>query len=341
MSKYIQMYDSDVKIPWVDVDNVENITKEDMQRSQFSETTFKNVVQRNIERILVPKSASLISVAGQCVETKTLDDISVHITDQPTGGVSVEFPVNPNSGDSALITSVADKKPSIHQMERADISYNVKPEAKIVGNSASIHEEYRTDASEQLAAKMDNLFIEGLDDSYLSTNTVNLTNAWDTDDGDPDEDIGNAITQLMKVSGINPNRFGSVDTPRWSLIVPVGAYASFIKTKVIDNHIINYGDYLRNKHGLQILFSRPPFNFDGTWELGNNAYLIPTNDRKVGRFYMFNGRRDVPSMYRDVTPKGEHITLQYWLTYIAAASERTGNTGNTNERIYKLGGIIS
>ena len=145
----------------------------------------------------------------------------------------------------------------------------------------------------------------------------------------------------MENSGINPNSFGSVDTPKWSLIAPVGAYKTLIKTKIIDNHIVNFGDYLRNKYGLQILFSRQPFNFDGTWELGNDAFLIPTNDRKVGRFYMFNGRRDVPSMYRDVTPKGEHITLQYWLTYIAAASEKTGNTGNTNERIYKLGGIIS
>lgn len=340
-SEVFHDYGNDLQIPFVDVSNIERIPE--TVKDKFTDTNFAKVIQRNIEREVIPKSAALISVAGRSVPTVSIDNISVRITNQPTGGVTVEYPVNTNAPDTAEITAVKDKPTVLRVLSRADISYNVTPEANIVGDQAATHAEYLQDAREALAARMDNLFIEKLDDSVPTGHTTTLAAAakWSASTSDPDANLNDAIKKILEDSSLDPNSGDATGGSKWTLILPISAYDVVKQTRVIDNHRLTYEQYLTQKHAVQILWSRKPMGFVGTWELGKNAYLFPTMDRRVGSFYIFSGRAGVPSMYREVNPRGERITMQYWMEYIPGASEETGEYGATNERTYKFGGIVA
>jgi len=324
-------------IPWVDVDNLTKIPES--FREKFTETDFSRVIQRNVERLVIAKEYALLSVAAQSVPQINYDNINVRMTHQPAGGVSIEYPVSPRNGDTAAIKAVKEKPTTLYSLDRADLSYLVTPEANILGENSVIHQEYMMEAKEQLAANIDNTFIKGLADSYATSNTADVTWKKLDSDGDYaaniDKDLNDAIATILTNTSINPNIVNGSGS-KWTLILPISMWGVMKQTRVIDNHRLTYENYLMEKHKTQILWSRKPFGFEGTWNLANNGWLFPTMDRKVGNIYVFSGRPGAPSMYREVTPKGERITMQYWFSYIPSHNEETGEAGNTNNRIFRF-----
>ena len=332
-------YGTDINIPYVDVNRIKEIPRE--FREKFSETNFSKVIQRNIEREVIPKGAALISVSGRSVPTKGVDNIHMRVTTQPAGGVEVEFPVDARAVNTAEITSVKDKPTVLQVLSRADISYLVTPEANILGENSSIHSEYMTDAREALASKMDNVFISKL---KLAAKSTAAGAKWDADTTDPDGDINDAITRIIENTSIDPNSGEGTGTGKWTLVLPIKAYGVLKQTRVIDNHRLTYEQYLLQKHKVQILWTRDRFGGKEKSGIGSDGFLFPTMDRKVGQFYMFSGRAGVPSMYREVNPRGEKITMQYWMDFIAGPNEETGDftytNTNKNNRIQQITTIL-
>ena len=334
-------YGSDMQIPYVDVKRIKELP--DSVREKFSETNFSKVIQRNIERTVIPKGAALISVAGRSVPTMNMDNIHMRITTQPAGGVEVEFPVDARAVNTAEITSVKDKPTVLQVLSRADISYLVTPEANILGEQSTTHAEYMTDAREALAAKMDSVFISKIKAAAKATDKTAVWTAAASDTAGPDVDINNAITRIIENTSTDPNSGEGTGTAKWTLLLPIKAYGVLKQTRVIDNHRLTYEQYLLQKHKVQILWSRDRFGGKEKSGIGVDAYLFPTMDRKVGQYYIFSGRAGVPSMYREVNPRGEKITMQYWMDFIAGPNEETGEFPTTtikNNRIQKINGIL-
>ena len=340
MSEYIHEFkqESSGTIPWIDLDNITKIPE--TFREKFTETDFAKVIQRNVERVVIPKEAALMSVAGMSVPQVNHDNIHLSITNQPAGGVAIEYPVNPRTTNTAEIQAVKDKPTVLRQLDRADLSYLVTPEANILGEQNVIHAEYLAESKEQLAAKIDDEFLRGIEKQAGNKKTDANWKA--VSDGDysanVDKDLNDAIETILSKTAINPN-MGNGSGSMWTLVCPVELWGTLKQTRVIDNHRLTYEQYLLEKHKTQILWKREPFDFtsDRTSDQKKSAYLFPTMDRHVGSMYIFTGRAGVPNMYREISPKGERVTMQYWFSYIPAANEETGSYADgENNRVYKF-----
>ena len=350
MSEYIHEFkqESSGTIPWIDLDNITKIPE--TFREKFTETDFAKVIQRNVERVVIPKEAAEMSIMGMSVPQINHDNIHLSITSQPSGGVSIEYPVNPRTTNTAEIQAIKDKPTVLRQLERADLSYMVTPEANILGEQSVIHAEYLAESKEQLAAKMDDVFLKELAGAVPSSHkksakwkkvTTAVTTSGSEKDSDyyanVDKDLNDAIEKILVDTAINPN-MGNGSGSMWTLVCPIELWGTLKQTRVIDNHRLTYEQYLLEKHKTQILWKREPFDFtsDRTSDQKKSAYLFPTMDRHVGSMYIFTGRAGVPNMYREISPKGERVTMQYWFSFIPAANEATGEYGDTNNRIYEF-----
>ena len=333
MFKEFQMVEGN--IPYLDTKEVKSIPPEVIDR--YGETGFQQVFQRNIEREYIGKEAAIISVTGQCMMMRQATNIDVSITGGPMGGVSVKYPVEAGSGDTAEIQEMKEKATKLFRLDKADVKYLVSPEAQIVGEADLAHEEYALESTEQLAARIDNKTITQLLAIASTDNTVSAAGEWGTSSAKPEQDIATAIKNILKNSAVRPNQRSTANTTKWSLILPIGVYDHFNDFRVVDNVKQTLADYITQRWDLQILYSRAPLGTTG-WPLTNQAILLPTMDRKIGSFRWFDGGGRVPSMFVKQGSDGLKVEASFWMNFLNAPNELDGSF-DTNLRISRITGI--
>ncbi len=323
-------------VPYVNTKRIKEIPHTVIEK--YGETDFKSIFQRNFEREYLAKQAALLSVTGQCLPIQPTTTLDVSITANPTGGVEVEYPVEASAGDTAEIQHMKDKPTKLYRLNRADVKYTITPESQIVGYTDLIQSEFMLEANEQLNARVDNLTLTSLNSIAYSDNAVAATDTWNDSDAKPDKDIAQAIGNIITNSSIDPNMVEGQGS-RWTVILPIKVYPHLNNLRVIDGTKQTIRDYITTKYSLNLLFSRAPFGTTN-WPLVNDALVIPTKDRKVGKFRTFDGAGRVPSMYTHQDPKGLEVTMQYWMNFIPAPDEADGSF-TTNRRVAKITGIAS
>ena len=321
-------------IPYVDPSRAADLP--DAFFDKYSETNVQQIFQRNIEREYIPKQAALISVTGQCMITKQLGNIQTIVKNTPAGGVSVEYPVSPRSGDTSEIQSLPEKQTYMKTLDKATIKYVIPPEVSILGDTNTIHADYMLEAYEDLAAKIDRETFKTLESRVTAANTDGATAPWGGTGATPEQDVATAIGNIIENSSIDPNR---INTPgMWALILPIQVYDKLNAIGVIDNIKTTIGEYIVKRWGVDIFYSRKPF-LATDWPLTDKAFLIPKNDRYVGAFGYFDGGGRVPSMFVDQSEAGIKVSANIWMNYLPTPDEVDGSL-TTNKRIAKITGIV-
>lgn len=320
-------------VPYIDVKNVDKIPQETIDK--FGSTDFRQVFQRNLEREYVMRQAALMSVAGQASIVQPADNLNVLVTASPVGGVEVKYPTGVDNYDTSEVSRLRDKKTQSFALDKVEVKYTIGPEAMIVGDGNMVNAEYIEEVNEQLAGKLDKTFIDSLKAKKHTANGVTAGSKWDADGGAPEEDIAEAIGNILKNSGVNPNPAGQA--AMWSVILPIGAYHVLNKIRVIDSIKTTINEYIARKYNLQFLYTRAPLG--ESQYLTTEAIVIPTKDRKVGKLRTFDGAGRVPSTYSMQDANGIHVTANYWMKYINAPDEVDGDFTD-NRRIAVISTIL-
>ena len=304
---------------------------------KYGEADFRSIVQRNIERLYIAKEAALLSVAELAVPFQPINSLNALVTAGQSGGVSVQYPIDGSQGNGGVDTNIKDAVTIPVALPRANVTYKVNHEAVLLGGSLAENDSI-LEATEQLGAKMDMTMISELIAKKHTGNNVPASATWTTT-GDPYADINSAINKIMSNSAVNPAIVAS-RKDAFTAIVPIEARTGLTKISVIDGLKVSLEQYIQDKLSCKIVYSRKPFNTpdNDTWPIDNEAIVIPTKDRKVGRFYTFDGGNVMPNMFVTMDEHGKRVSTNYWMKYIVAPNEKDGTTGD-NRRISVITGI--
>lgn len=326
-------------VPYIDLKNIKNIPE--LVIDKFGETDFQKVVQRNVERDIIGKEAALLSIVDKCIINRMRTNIDVSVVATPSGGVTVSYPANAGGGKSSERGPIKNKSTTLHRLDRAEYSYVVSQESKIIGEMSEIQADYLIETNEQMSAKIDETVIKGLNSSVIADNIAGAADVWGGTNGDPAQDISTAIKNIIENSAVDPNR-GSLraDTPRWTVILPIGVYDKLNDIVVIDQSRQTIGDFISRKYDVQFVYSRQPFDFEGTWPISTDALLIPSFDRKVGVYNNFDGGGRVPNMYTTEDAEGTHVTGNWWMNYIITPDEKDADPAKSR-RVAKITDIAA
>ena len=307
--------------------NVKNPGKHEQEVLQLlGAADFRQAVQRNIEKDYIEKTAALMSVASIASEFRSINSLYTVMERSPAGGVKAQFPIESGIGNQGLDTSGVNLVPKSVLLDRANVTYKILHEAMIEGGNPAENDAI-IEGQEQLGAQMDHHYLTELVAKKLAANDVNGSD-W-LGAGDPFDDINQAINKIVENSAINPN--GKVDS--WfTVIVPIKYRVALEKITIIDGLKIGLSELIRQRLGAQIVYSRPPFfNPQPAWPIVDEAIVIPTKDRHVGRFYTFDGG-SMPSIFVTTDENGKRVSTNSWMKFSVTPNEKDGSLAN-NQRI--------
>lgn len=318
------------EIPRINVKNPGKFEEELLQK--FGAADFRQAVQRNIEKDYIEKTAALMSVASIASEFRSINSLYAVMERSPAGGVKAQFPIESGIGNQGLDTSGVPLVPKSVLLDRANVTYKILHEAMIGGGDPAENDAI-IEGQEQLGAQMDHHYLTELKAKKLTANDVD-GGAW-LGAGDPFADINSAINKIVENSAINAN--GKTDA--WfTVIVPIKYRVALEKITIIDGLKIGLSELIRQRLGAQIVYTRPPFfNPQATWPLVDEALVIPTKDRHVGRFYTFDGG-SMPSIFVTTDENGKRVSTNSWMKFSVTPNEKTGSLSD-NQRIGLIGSI--
>ena len=324
-------------VPWYSPAEMNNpeLQKELMQRFGASDAT--DVVVRNLEREYIQSQSALMSIANGLVPSQALSNLHILENQRPGGGVSVRYPLEPTNLGETEADKLKDMGSNYIHLERGNVTYHVLHEA-IFESGNMAENDLIAEAAEQMAAKMDNIIITGLKEKKFAANSFDADNTWTTT-GRIYDDINKATTKIIENSAINVNSM-SGNGSFFSCILPIALRETMQKREVIDGVKTTIQRQVEENLNTKILYTRKPFFGEVGNPLTNEALIVPTNDRKVGRLYTFNGGSAFPTTYQTSNENGKRVSQNSWWKFAVAANEKDGSTTN-NRRIAVIGDIIS
>ena len=308
---------NETRIPYLDLKDAK---ARQVLLQAYGATDFSDIVVRNLERLYIQKEAALMSVASESILSQPISGLHTLINQSPAGGVRVQYPVDQsNMGDSEA-DHLPDMGAQYLNLDRANVTYHIAHEAVFEGGNLAQNDSI-LEATEQLAAKIDKVLITDLIAKKFAANNVAAANPWDTT-GVPYDDIKSATSKIIANSAINV--MGIRGNPKFfTCVVNVALREAFQKREVIDGVKTTLGEQIGTNLNTQVLFSRAPFTGEGdSWPLTTSAVVYPTNDRKVGKLYTFDGGNVMPSLFQTEDENGKRISQNSWWKVGIAANEK-------------------
>lgn len=319
----------DTEIPRIDVTQK---GKYQHLLQKFGSADFKSVVQRNIEKDFIERQAALLSIVNTVSLFKKVNGLTTIINATAGGGVKVQYPIDAGVGNTGRNT-VNDPLVGLPvSLPKANVTYRVLHEAMMEGGRMA-EDDQIMEGVEQLKAKMEDRFLVKVKAKKFAGNDVTAADTWTTT-GSPFDDINKAINNIEVNSAVDPNSGGGT---KYSLIAPIATKEGMEKLQVVDGVKMSTGEIIERRLKTQILYSRKPFRFTGTWSLLTQALLIPTKDRHVGKFYTFDGGA-MPSIFQTIDEDGKRVSSNSWMEYQVAPSEIDGTTSD-NPRIALIANV--
>ncbi len=326
------MYTVIGEIPTLDLKNPDaKINEEVLQK--FGAADFRQVLQRNVEKDFIERTAATITVANQSAVFKAVNNLYTIMETSSAGGVKVQFPIDGPTGNTGRDTTNGPLVPKTVVLDKANSTYNITHEAMLDGGDPAENDAIM-EAAEQLGFKYDDQFLSELVAKKFGGNDVNGS-AW-LGAGDVFDDINNAINKIIENSAINPN----AKRDAWfTAIVPIKYRVALEKITIVDGLKIGLSELIAQRLKCQILYTRSPFNLEAgdVAPLVDKAIVIPTKDRHVGKFYTFNGG-PLPSTFVTVDEQGKRVSTNTWAKFAVTPSEADGSL-TENRRICEINTI--
>lgn len=318
------------QIPWLDLSKPKSHEK---VLQEYGAADFRQVVQTNIEKSFIEKQAALLSVSNLVSPFIDVKSLNAVIEASVNGGVTVQYPIDGTVGETGRDTSNGPLVPKLVRLSKANITYRISHEAMMEGNDLAENDSI-TEGYEVLGGKMDAEFLTELSAKKDPDNAVDGTN-WNGSAGDPYGDINKATNNILVNSAINPN----TKKDGWfTVIAPLEYRATLEVMTMIDGLKTSLTELIKKELKVDIVYSRPPFRYEGVWPLVNKAIVVPTQDRHVGRFYRYSGGNALPSMFVTVNEDGKRVSTNTWMKYAVAPAEKDGDL-TKNNRIAEIGSI--
>lgn len=317
------------EIPTLDLKHPEaKINEEVLQK--FGSADFRQVLQRNIEKDFIERTAAGITVANESAVFQSVNNLYTIMETSSAGGVKVQFPIDGPSGNTGNKQANGPLVPKTVVLDKANSTYGITHEAMLDGGDPA-ENDMIVEAAEQLGYKYDDQYISELISKKYAGNNVNGS-AW-LGAGDPFDDINTAINNIISNSAINPN----AKRDNWfTCIVPIEYRVALEKITIVDGLKIGLSELIAQRLKCQILYTRSPFNLEAgeTASLVDQAIVIPTKDRHVGKFYTFNGG-DLPNTFVTVDENGKRVSTNTWAKFAVTPSEADGSL-TENRRIAEI-----
>lgn len=320
------------EIPTLDLKNPDAAMNEEVLQ-KFGAADFRQVLQRNVEKDWIERTAASITVANQSAVFKAVNNLYTIMETSSAGGVKVQFPIDGPTGNTGRDTVNGPLVPKTVVLDKANSTYNITHEAMLDGGDPA-EQDSIVEAAEQLGFKYDDQYLTELVSKKYSGNDVNGS-AW-LGAGDPFDDINTAINNIISNSAINPN----AKRDAWfTCIVPIEYRLALEKITIVDGLKIGLSELISQRLKCQILYTRSPFNLEAgdTAPLVDKAIVIPTKDRHVGKFYTFNGGA-LPSTFVTVDEQGKRVSTNSWAKFAVTPSEANGSL-TENRRICEINTI--
>ena len=305
---------------------------------QYGEADFKNTVLKNFAKDYIMKEAALLSVVELTSILQPVDTLNVIQNTSPAGGVKVSYPIEAGVGNQGQVDA-KDVVGTTISLRRANVSYKISHEVAAIGNADLTRSDSILEATEQLSAHMDFEYINALVDAKYTGNDISaLSNKWSTSTGDPFDDINQAIGNIESNSSVKVNNLAA---STYSLIAPIQAKSHLNKNRVIDGQHTTIGSQIESRLSTQIVYTRQPFVIGAElspWPLATSCLLIPTKDRKVGKFYTFDGA-GMPSLWETEDEDGKKTSQNTWMKYKVSPNEKDGTFAD-NRRIALISDIL-
>lgn len=314
------------EIPRIDVNTPD---KYEELYQQFGAADFRQVVQRNVEKDFIERTAALLSVAQIASVFKPINNLHTIMERSANGGVVAQYPIDGATGGQGRDTANDALIPKTVVLDRGNVTYKITHEALLEGGEPAENDAV-VEGAEQLGAKMDDHYLTELVAKKLAANDVNGS-AW-LGAGDPFDDINKAINLVVENSGINPN----AQKDGWfTVIVPIKYRVGLEKITIVDGLKIGLSELVKQRLGAQVIYSRPPFRIPASatpWPIVDEAIVIPTKDRHVGKFYTFDGGSTLPSIFVTTDENGKRVSTNSWMKFAITPSESDGSL-TENRRI--------
>ena len=308
--------------------------EEEAIKQRYGGTDFRQVLQRNIEKDFIERQAALISVASKTAVFKSINNLYTIMETSAAGGVKVQFPISGADGNTGREDNLGALVPKPIVLDKANSTYRILHEVALEGGDPA-ENDLILEAKDNLGFKYDQQYLGELKAKKFGGNDVNGTN-WLGSGGDPYSDINTAINKIISNSAIDPNAGGKA---AYTCIAPIEFREVLQKITIVDGLKVGLAELIENRLNCQILYTRKPFHLaDGeTAPLVNEAIVIPTLDRHVGKFYTFNGG-SLPSIFVTVDEHGKRVSTNSWAKYVVAPSEADGSL-TENRRISSINTI--
>ncbi len=310
--------------------NVKKPENYEVLLQKYGAADFRQVVQRNIEKDFIERTAALMSVAELTGLFKSINNLHTIMERSANGGVVAQYPIDGPTGNQGRDTTNGPLIPKTIVLDRGNVTYKITHEAMLEGGDPAENDAV-LEGSEQLGALMDNHYLTNLNSNKLAANQINGSD-W-LGAGDPFDDINKAISKVVENSAINPNQ----KTDAWfSVILPIKYRVALEKITIVDGLKIGLSELIRQRLGAQIIYTRPPFGSPVTpWPLVDEALVIPTKDRHVGKFYTFDGGSTLPSIFVTSDENGKRVSTNSWMKFAVTPNESTGSLTD-NQRIAQI-----
>lgn len=314
-------------IPRIDVKHPEKYEK---LFQQYGAADFRQVVQRNVEKDFIERTAPLLTVAELSCVFKPIDNLHTIIERSANGGVIAQYPIDGPTGGQGEDTNNGPLVPKTVILDRANVTYRIMHEAMLEGGDPA-EQDAITEGAEQLGSKMDDHYLTELLDKDFSANGFAAAATWNTT-GDVYADINKAVNNIITNSAINPN----TKSDAWfTVIAPIQVREALEKIVIVDGLKIGLSELISQRLKTQIVYSRPAFRVPASatpWPILTQAIVIPTKDRHVGKFYTFDGGNSLPSMFVTSDENGKRVSTNSWMKFAVTPSEADGSL-TENRRI--------
>jgi hypothetical protein len=276
-------------------------------------------VRKELTKEILYKVSNLLATGTKLIPVRNYNVLDVKFT-YPNEGVAAEYPVP--EGANAGETAVAWSNFGI-TLEKAEARFTITDESILRGIATEQNRRSFMRAAESLAKKKDGNILSNLYAGAGQAQTV--SNAWDTSNGTPADDVVSAWGLLLKNSNITDAEMKKV----W-LVLPAEAFAIVSKLQEISNINQRLRDWLEQSFGISLVATR-------STELGGNAIMVVNSEETATHGVLASN--SIPLSEEERIPGvGDRFTIrQYFNTKVVPESSSVATT----KRIVKLDTVVT
>lgn len=304
--------------------------------AKFGEATFDEVVADTVIRTKIFQESALISATGGVIVSNALDKPEAEIFAPGDDAVRVTYPVPIERVGTTQRAEPVQYNVQKVGLDMAEVRYFLSDDAKIRGHFDWLEQDSIQRAIEHMAEVKDKHVLTGLKAAAPAGNDVAATAVWTGATANPEDDVAEAIRNIINNSNMPSSQFNKPNA--FALILPAKAWDGVHKLKLVRNIIQPIQEFIQTEYKTNIVITRKP-RVESTWPIDTEALVVPMGDRSIGFLGTWDGGGIVPSQERmRVAGRGDDIISREWFKWTTVPEPLDGSV-TTNARIARITGV--